>query len=104
MTQGTAAKTLSSLTLIIAGVAAAASASASAAAPDSMLGNDIGASTSIQADVHALGMSEFQGEYLGLLADGHHHSDSFGSHHHHDTVSKQQASALRVALDGRFDV
>lgn len=102
MTQRTAAKTLSSLTLIIAGVAA--SASVSAAAPDSALGNDIGASTSIQADVDTLGMSEFQGEYLGLLADGHHHSDSFGSHHHHDTASKQQASASRVALDGRFDV
>lgn len=102
MIQRTAAKTLSSLTLIIAGVTGAAS--ASAAVPAGSFGNDIGASTSIQADAEALGLAEFQGDNVGILADGHHHSDSFGSHHHHDTVSKQQVSASRVAFDGRFDV
>ncbi|BBO53463.1 hypothetical protein NJG17_21740 [Stenotrophomonas maltophilia] len=102
MTQRTAVKTLSSLTLIIAGVAAAGSASAAASNGD--FANDIAASTSIQADMQSLSISEFRDEKSALLADGHHHSDSFGSHHHHDTASKQMAFASRIAADSRFDV
>ncbi|QBR46324.1 hypothetical protein [Stenotrophomonas indicatrix] len=101
MTQRTAVKTLSSLTLIIAGVAAAGSASA---ASNGTFVNDIAASTSIQADMQSLSISEFRDEKSALLADGHHHSDSFGSHHHHDTASKQMAFASRIAADSRFDV
>ncbi|QGL78064.1 hypothetical protein [Stenotrophomonas maltophilia] len=101
MTQRTAVKTLSSLTLIIAGVAAAGSASA---ASNGNFANDIAASTSIQADMQSLSISEFRDEKSALLADGHHHSDSFGSHHHHDTASKQMAFASRIAANSRFDV
>ncbi|HED4876155.1 TPA: hypothetical protein R4K21_001962 [Stenotrophomonas maltophilia] len=102
MTQRTAVKTLSPLALIIAGVAAAGA--ASAAAPNSTFANDIAASTSIQADMQSLSISEFTAEKSALLADGHHHSDSIGSHHHHDTASKQVAFASRSSADSRFDV
>ena len=68
MTQRTAVKTLSSLTLIIAGVAAAGS--ASAAASNGTFVNDIAASTSIQADMQSLSISEFRDEKSALLADG----------------------------------
>ncbi|WP_329836892.1 hypothetical protein [Stenotrophomonas geniculata] len=101
MTQRTAVKNLSPLALIIAGVAAAGV--ASAAAPNTFV-NDIAASTSIQADMQSLSISEFTDEKSALLADGHHHSDSIGSHHHHDTASKQMAFASRSSADSRFDV
>ncbi|KRG40357.1 hypothetical protein [Stenotrophomonas geniculata] len=102
MTQSTAVKNLSPLALIIAGVTAAGV--ASAAAPNSTFVNDIAASTSIQADMQSLSISEFTDEKSVLLADGHHHSDSIGSHHHHDTASKQMVFASRSSADSRFDV
>ena len=91
-------RAISSLTLIIAGVAGNAISAESASQPEVTLG----AATAINADLEALRMSEFaSAQSLLNVADGH-HSDSIGSHHHHSIEATGQSQSGDVGTS--FDV
>ncbi|CAD2243104.1 hypothetical protein [Xanthomonas arboricola] len=98
MSKSITTKTISSLTLIIAGAAG----SAAAAEPAPMATQNLEFATAINADLEDLRLAEFaSSESLLISADGH-HSDSIGSHHHHTIASTEGVKPTDAA--SRFDV
>ncbi|WP_045728411.1 hypothetical protein [Xanthomonas sp. GPE 39] len=92
---------ISSLALIIAGVAGSASASEA----HSVATHNLESTTAINADLDSLRMAEFAS--TESLADSGHHADSIGSHHHHEAIASTdgvKTTANREAEPGRFDV